>query len=102
MTTEENDMFEKCKTEYTLMLNRIETVIRDKWPETLSDNGGVWVWLDEHKPDMRRQLRDVTSRLNVAWLNGILAEVKELTLEWGRLQLEIFKGYASYLKEQAQ
>lgn len=92
-------MFEQCKAEYQAMITRIEAVIKDKWPETLQGDGGVWRWMDEQKPAERVKQRDLTQRLNEAWQNGMLSEVKKLTTEWGRHQLEIFKGYAAYLKE---
>lgn len=95
-------MFEQCKAEYQAMINRIESVIKDKYPETLRGDGGVWRWMDEHQPKLRVTQRDLTQRLNESWQNGMLAEVKALTLQWGRLQLEIFKGYSTHLKEQAQ
>jgi len=92
-------MFEQCKAEYKSMLQRLDQVIRDKWPETLQDDGGVWVWLDEHKVELRRKLTDLRDRLQTAWLNGIFEEMKALTLEWGKLTLEIFREYAGYLKQ---
>lgn len=92
-------MFEQCKSEFTGMMSRVEQTITDKWPETLSGDGGVWLWMDNHSPTMRKRMYDLNQRLNSAWLNGMLAEVKKLSLEWGRLQLEIFKGYSLYLKE---
>ena len=95
-------MFEQCKAEYKGMISRIEAVIKDKYPETLRGDGSVWSWLDETRPETRTRQRDLVQRLNVAWQNGILAEVKQLSLDWGRLQLEIFKGYSTYLKEQQQ
>ncbi|PWT78603.1 MAG: hypothetical protein C5B59_01420 [Bacteroidetes bacterium] len=101
MTMEVCAMLEQCKAEYKSMLTRIEAVIKDKWPETLRGDGAVWQWLDDHRPELREKLRQITKQLNEAWLNGILDEMKKQTLEWGRLQLDIFKGYAQHLKEQA-
>ncbi len=94
-------MFEQCKAEYEAMIARIEAVIKDKWPGTLQGDGGVWRWMDEHKPAERIKQHDLTQRLNEAWQNGMLAEMKKLTTEWGRHQLEVFKGYAAYQKESA-
>jgi len=92
-------MCEKCKVEFNLMLTRIEEVIKAQWPETLRDGGGVWIWLDANHPEQRKKLASLTDRLNAAWQNGIAAEVKTISLEWGRLQLDIFKGYARHLRE---
>ena len=94
-------MFEQCKAEFQAIMTRIESVIKDKWPEALQGDGGVWLWMDGHNPDLRVKHKDLVKRLNVAWQNGMLAEVKKLSTEWGRHQLEIFKGYAAYLKQGA-
>lgn len=91
-------MFAQCKAEYQSMIARMEAVIKDKWPETLAGDGGVWKWMDEHKPEMRQKQKDLTQRLNEAWQNGMLAEVKKLSTEWARHQLEIFKEYALHLR----
>ena len=91
-------MSDKCKTEYKAMLSRIDQVINAQWPETLRDDGGVWLWLDDQRVEMRRKLTDLQKRLNAAWCNGMFEEMKQLTLEWGRLTLEIFKEYAQHLK----
>lgn len=92
-------MFEQCKTEFISMVDRIEAVIKDKWPETLRSGGEIWTWADQHQPDHRAKLRNLMERINTAWANGIHAEVKQLSLEWGKLQMEIFRGYALYLKQ---
>ncbi len=92
-------MSDKCKAEYKAMLTRIDQVINAQWPETLRDNGGVWLWLDEQRVEQRQKLRTLGKRLNAAWHNGMFEEMKQLTLEWGRLTLEIFKEYAAYLKK---
>lgn len=94
-------MFEQCKAEYQAIMTRIESAIKDKWPETLNGDGGVWRWLDEHSPALRAKQKDLTQRLNEAWQNGMLAEVKKLSTEWGRHQLEIFKEYAAFLRQGA-
>ncbi len=94
-------MLEQCKAEFQSIMTRIESVIKDKWPETLQGDGGVWRWVDEHNPSLRVKHRDLCKRLNEAWQNGMLAEVKKLSTEWGRHQLEIFKGYAAHLKQGA-
>lgn len=99
MTSEENAMFEQCKAEYLTMLKRIDAVIKDKWPETLKTDGAIWQWLEDSQPKTRAKQRDLAAQLNTAWQNGIFNEFKKLTLEWGRLQLEIFKSYAQHLKE---
>lgn len=91
-------MSDKCKAEHKAMLTRIDQVINAQWPETLRDDGGVWRWLDEQRVEMRVRLRDLRKRLEVAWCNGMFEETKQLTLEWGRLTLEIFKEYAAHLK----
>lgn len=92
-------MFEQCKAEYQGIVTRIEAVIKDKWPETLQGDGGVWRWLEEHQPAMKVKHRDLNQRLNEAWQNAMLPEVKKLSTEWGRHQLEIFKRYAAHLKQ---
>ena len=92
-------MFEQCKSEYQAMMSRIEAVVKDKWPETLQGDGAIWSWLDEHRPELRSKHRSLNQQLNETWHNGILPEFKKLVTEWGRLQLEIFKGYAAFLKE---
>lgn len=99
MTSEETAMFEQCKAEYLTMVKRIDSVIRDKWPETLASNGAIWQWLDECQPKTRAKQRTLAAQMETAWQNGIFNEFKKLTLEWGRLQLEIFKSYAQHLKE---
>ncbi len=94
-------MFEQCQAEYMLMLSRIDQVIRDKWPETLDGEGRVWHWLDEERVEQWQTLNDLRNRLRAAWLNGLFEEMKELTLAWGKLILEIFREYSLYLKQQA-
>jgi len=94
-------MFKECKKEYQAMMTHIEAVVTDKWPETLQSDGALWVWLDEHRPKLRTKYRDLTQRLNETWHNGMLAEFKKLVTEWGRVQLEIFKDYAAFLREAA-
>jgi hypothetical protein len=101
MTSEETIMFGQCKKEYQSIMTRIEAVIKDKWPETLQGDGGVWRWLDEHSPSARAKHKDLNQRLNEAWQNGMLAEVKKLSTQWGRHQLDIFKGYSAFLKQGA-
>jgi hypothetical protein len=99
MTTEERAMYEKCKVEYTAMLSRLDQVIRDKWPETLAGDGsGVWAWLLETRAETMQKLTGLRKRLEVSWLNGMFEEMKALTLEWGKLTLEIFREYAQHLK----
>lgn len=96
-------MLEQCKAEFHAIVVRIESVIKDKWPETLKQgDGGVWRWVDEHNPALRTKHRELCKRLNEAWKNGMLADVKRLSTEWGRHQLEIFKGYSAYQKETVQ
>lgn len=94
-------MFQQCKTEYQAMMTRIEAVVTDKWPETLQSEGAIWAWLDDKRPDLRTRYRELNQRLNDTWHNGMLADFKKLVTEWGRVQLEIFKGYAAFLKETA-
>lgn len=93
-------MGDKCRAEYRSMLQRLDQVIRDKWPETLRDDGGVWRWLVEQRVEMRQKLNSLRDRLNTAWLNGTFEEMKQLTLEWGKLTLEVFREYAQYLRRQ--
>ncbi len=95
-------MFEQCKREYSRMLQRLDQVIRNKWPETLQGDGEIWRWLDEQHPELRTKCRHLTKRLNEAWQNGMLAEFKQLVTEWGRVQLDIFRGYAGYLKQRGE
>ncbi len=103
MTTEERAMSDKCKAEYALMLNRLDAVIREKWPETLTGDGsGVWVWLRESSIETMQKLTSLRKRLEEAWGNGMFAEMKELTLQWGKLTLEIFRGYSGYLKQRGE
>ena len=97
MTTETRTMLDVCGYEFRTMLTRVEAVIVAQYPDTLRQPG-VWSWLDEHDPDSRGRLRQITVSLNSAWLNGLIKEMKELTLEWGRLQLKIYKGYDLFLK----
>jgi hypothetical protein len=99
VTSEESAMFLQCKTEYLTMVQRIESVIKDKWPETLTSNGAIWQWLEDSQPKTRAKQRQLAAQMETAWQNGIFNEFKKLTLEWGRLQLEIFKSYAQHLKE---
>lgn len=94
-------MFAKCKAEYDSMLSRIDQVIRDKWPETLDGEGRVWRWLDEQRVEQRQKLNSLRDRLRQAWQNGLYEEMKELTLQWGKLTLEIFREYAVHLKREA-
>lgn len=91
-------MFKQCKDEYNAMLVRIESVIKDRWPETLKGDGEMWKWLDENQPELRKKQRELTKRLNDAWQNSMAAEFKIVLIEWGRVQLEIFKGYALHLR----
>ncbi len=91
-------MLDKCKTDFKAMLVRIESVIKDRWPETLKGNGELWTWLDENRPELRKQQRDLTKQLNEAWENCMAAEFKTVLVEWGRVQLEIYKGYALHLR----
>ncbi len=100
MTSEENNMLKQCKKEYQAMMTRIESVVTDKWPETLSGDGAVWPWLDDKHPELRTKYREVSKRLNEAWQNGMLVEFKKLVTEWGKIQLEIFKLYAAHLKQE--
>lgn len=92
-------MFEQCMREYQDMVSRVEAVIRENWPDALAGDGRIWVWLDEARPELRRKLRQLTEQLESSLKNGVLAEVKILITEWGRLQLEIYKGYARHLRE---
>jgi len=94
-------VFDQCKAEYKAMMIRIEAVVKDKWPETLEDEGNIWNWLDNHRSDLRAKHRTLTQRLNETWQNGMVVEFKKLVTEWGRVQLEIFKSYAAHLKETA-
>lgn len=94
-------MLEQCNKAYQEMVARVETVIKDKWPETLHSNGQIWAWLEDHQPELRRKQRQLTEQLDSSWKNGVLEEVKALVVEWGRIHLEIFKGYALHLKREA-
>jgi hypothetical protein len=99
MITEERAMADKCKGEYLAMLARLDQVIRDKWPETLRGDGSeVWVWVMETRAESLQKLTGLRRRLEDAWLNGMFEEMKALTLEWGKLTLEIFREYSLHLK----
>lgn len=92
-------MGDKCKSEYTAMLKRIDQVINDKWPETLRDDGGVWRWIDQHRVELRLKLRELKKQIGVAWSNGIYDEMRQLVLVWGKLTLEMFREYSLYLRK---
>jgi hypothetical protein len=99
MTTEEIAMSDKCKAEYVGMLKRLDMVIRDKWPETLRDDGGVWCWLAEQRIEQRQKLSNLRQRISEAWSNGMYEEMRQLVRDWGKLQLEIFQEYALHLRK---
>jgi hypothetical protein len=101
MTNEERAMSDKCKAEYVGMLKRLDMVIRDKWPETLRDDGGVWLWLVEQRVEQRQKLNTLRKRISVAWDNGVYEEMRQLVRDWGKLTLEIFQEYALHLKKVA-
>lgn len=92
-------MSDKCKAEYVGMMKRLDMVIRDKWPETLRDDGGVWLWLADQRVEQQRKLNSLRKRISIAWGNGVYEEMRQLVRDWGKLTLEIFQEYALYLRK---
>lgn len=100
MTSEEATMLQQCNAEYQAMAARVEAVIRDQWPASLQSNGAIWVWLDNHRPELREKLTALVNQVDAAWKNCMLDELKALLTEWGKMQIDIYRAYWVHLKQQ--
>jgi hypothetical protein len=99
MTFEENDMRAK---HFKGLVERINQIILDKWPETLADGRNAFAWAREHAPELMARHDKQEEEVNSLWLNGVdFTQFKEACTQWGRISLEVFQGYAAHLRVQA-
>lgn len=88
-----------CEAHYLALLNRINVVAGDKWPEALLDWTAPFIWAREHAPELARQYDALEKEANELWLNRQVAEFKKISTEWGTAVLQIIKQYAAYLRQ---
>lgn len=92
-----------CEAHFRGLLDKLQKIIQDKWPETLNpDSGNAYEWARGTNPDLLKKVESLEKEANELWLNARDDEFKKTATEWGRQCLEVHRLYAGHLRmEQA-
>lgn len=87
-----------CVGHYQALLEKINAVVRSKWPEALAEGASPFAWGRENAPELAHRLEALEKEMNELWLNRRVAEFKAMSTEWGQTVLQIMKQYAAHLR----
>jgi hypothetical protein len=93
-----SECFHLCLEHFKTLVGKLNSVIADKWPETLLGDGSVYRWAQEHQLELLQQYRDLEAEADREWLAGHVEEFKKVATEWGRVALEIHRLFAAELR----
>lgn len=88
-----------CQAQYRTLTTKVESVIRDKWPEVLTAAVNPFAWAREKAPELVARFDALEKEASELWLNDRVEEFKKISTEWGQTCLQIMKQYAAHLRQ---
>jgi hypothetical protein len=95
-------MVETCESFFRQTVQRVETVIKDRYPEAVAaGEERFWTFAEAEQEPLVLKLRSNQRELDEHWANGNLPQMKQFCTEWGRNYLELYRLMNLQLRREA-